>query len=183
MAAKFIRGLPLIEAPVTRLLILGSMPGQESLLRQQYYAHPRNTFWFIIGELLGIDSTIEYQERLQIIREKHISLWDVIENCIRPGSLDGNIVNSSEKANNIKYFYRRHPELEAIAFNGRKARQSFTTHFLRRDPQLWQKLILLDLPSTSPAHATLRPQEKSGLWQAKLTPFLSRNQHSKQIGN
>lgn len=172
MDPEFLSGLPLIEATTTQLLILGSMPGQESLNRQQYYAHPRNTFWFIMANLLKIGSTLSYPEHQKMLKQNRISLWDVLNNCVRPGSLDSDIVAISEVANNLGDFYRRHPELQAIAFNGRKARHSFTRHFLRRDKKRWQNLTLIDLPSTSPAHATLRPAEKLLRWQESLAPFL-----------
>ena len=173
MDPELLSGLPPIETAGARLLILGSMPGQESLNRQQYYAHPRNSFWFIMTKLLKVKSTLSYLERQQILKQNRISLWDVLENCVRPGSLDGDIVAISEVANKLEDFYRRQPKLQAIAFNGRKARHSFTRHFLRHDKKRWQNLTLIDLPSTSPAHAALRPAEKLKLWQEKLAPFLA----------
>ena len=172
MDPELLRGLPPIEAATTRILILGSMPGQESLNQQKYYAHPRNAFWFIMAGLLKFESTLSYPKRQKMLTENRVSLWDVLENCVRPGSLDGDIVTTSEVANNLDDFYRRHPELQAIAFNGRKARHSFTRHFLRHDKKRWQNLTLIDLPSTSPAHAALRPAEKLKLWQENLAPFL-----------
>ncbi len=172
MDSDILSGLPPIEAVTTRLLILGSMPGQESLNRQQYYAHPRNAFWFIMDDLLKNGSKLSYPERQKMLKESRISLWDVLSNCVRPGSLDGDIVAKSEVANNLDGFCRRHPELQAIAFNGQKARHSFTRHFLRHDKVSWQNLTLIDLPSTSPAHATLGPTEKRQRWQKNLALFL-----------
>ncbi len=172
MDPELLSGLPPIEAATTRLLILGSMPGQESLNRQQYYAHPRNAFWFIMADLLKSGSKLSYPERQKMLKESRISLWDVLNNCIRPGSLDGDIVTKSEVANDLGDFYRRHPELQAVAFNGRKARNSFTRHFLRQDKTNWQNLTLIDLPSTSPAHAGLSLAEKQRRWQKNLALFL-----------
>ena len=172
MGPELLSGLPPIEATTTRLLILGSMPGQESLNQQRYYAHPRNAFWFIMANLLKVESELNYPERRKMLRRNRISLWDILENCVRPGSLDGAIVSKSEVANELDAFYRRHPELRAIAFNGRKARHSFTRHFLRHDKKRWQNLTLIDLPSTSPAYATLRPAEKLQRWQESMAPFL-----------
>ena len=172
MDTELLSGLPPIEAANTRLLILGSMPGQESLARQQYYAHPRNAFWLIMADLLRIRSELSYPERQKMLKQNRISLWDVLGYCVRPGSLDGDIVAQSEVANNLDDFYRRHPELQAIAFNGRKARHSFTRHFLRHNNTCWQNLTLIDLPSTSPAHAALRPAEKQQLWHKGLASFL-----------
>lgn len=172
MGSDFITGLPPIEATSTRLLILGSMPGQESLNQQQYYAHPRNAFWYIMTKLLMLQPEQSYPERQKALKQRRISLWDVLDNCIRPGSLDSDIVNTSEVANRLEDFHHRHPELQAIAFNGQKARHSFTRHFLRHDQTCWQNLTLIDLPSTSPAYAALRPAEKLQLWRKALTLFL-----------
>jgi len=173
MGSKLLSGLPPIETAATRLLILGSMPGQESLNRQRYYAHPRNSFWFIMAGLISLEEGSGYEERLNSLRQHGISLWDVLDNCVRPGSLDSDIVATTERANDLKGFQQRHPELEAIAFNGRKARHSFTRHLLHHDEKTWQKLTLIDLPSTSPAHAALRPAEKFMLWQKSLAPFIT----------
>ena len=159
------------------------MPGQESLRRQQYYAHPRNAFWFIMNSLIDLKEGTSYIERLDFLKKNQISLWDVIGNCIRPSSLDSDIVNLSEVPNKLDEFCRRHPELEAIAFNGRKARNSFTRHFLRPNKTRWQNLKLIDLPSTSPAHAALRPPAKLKLWQKSLIPFLTPSPKTKHLSN
>ena len=85
-----IHGFQPISHPDARILILGSMPSRESLARQQYYAHPRNAFWPIITELLGIES-VEYADRARGIKELGVAVWDVLADCIRPGSLDSDI--------------------------------------------------------------------------------------------
>jgi TDG/mug DNA glycosylase family protein len=148
------------------------MPGQESLNRQQYYAHPRNAFWFIMAGLLKLPPELSYPKRQKALKQNRISLWDVLDNCVRPGSLDSDIVSHSEVANKLEDFHHRHPKLQAIAFNGRKARLSFTRHFLRHDQTRWQNLTLIDLPSTSPAYAALRPEKKLQLWREGLNSFL-----------
>ena len=165
-------GLDAVEAPTCRLLILGSMPGRESLLRQQYYAHPRNQFWPIMTTLLGGEPKAPYPERLNLLKNNRISLWDVIGACIRPGSLDGDIDPHSEVPNPLPALINRHPELKALAFNGRKAESSFKRHFLKPDPALCHDLELIDLPSTSPAYAGLKADVKLALWREKLAPFL-----------
>ncbi|MCD6532712.1 MAG: DNA-deoxyinosine glycosylase [Deltaproteobacteria bacterium] len=172
MGPNILNGLAPIEATSTQLLILGSMPGQESLNRQQYYAHPRNAFWFIMAGLLKFPPELSYPERQKALKQNRISLWDVLDNCIRPGSLDSDIVGNSEVANKLDDFHHRHLELQTIAFNGRKARLSFTRHFLRHNQTRWQNLTLIDLPSTSPAYAALRPAKKLERWHKALSPFL-----------
>ena len=160
-----------VEATLSRLLILGSMPGRESLARQQYYAHPRNAFWPIMAALLQSKPERSYPERLRLLTDNRISLWDVIGSCQRAGSLDAAIPAASEAPNPIDRFCRRHPELEAIAFNGNRARDSFRRHFLRKN-RVPANLKLVALPSTSPAYAALRPEAKLELWRERLAPWL-----------
>jgi len=165
-------GFPPVVAPQTRLLILGSMPGVESLRQQQYYAHPRNAFWFIMGKLFGAHAALDYKERKGILIQQQISLWDVLAHCVRPGSLDSDIRPESEAVNQLDVFCRNQPELRAVAFNGRRARETFNRHFFKKSPEPWQNLLLIDLPSTSPAHAALRPNQKLAAWQQCLKPVL-----------
>jgi len=161
-----------ITAPQSRVLILGSMPGVESLKQQQYYAHPRNTFWMIMGELVGAYPELDYDERIEHLKQNRISLWDVLGCCVRPGSLDGDIERGSEAANPLADFCRGQPGVRALAFNGRKARETFQRHFLKKDPLFWQDFQLIDLPSTSPAYASLRPAAKLEIWRQRLWPVL-----------
>ncbi len=165
-------GLGPVEAATSRILILGSMPGRESLDRQQYYAHPRNAFWPIMLALLKGDPDLPYPERLRLLTGNRISLWDVIGSCTRSGSLDAAIPAASERPNRLDQFCRRHPELEVIAFNGRRAEISFRRHFLSRKGKLATGYHRIALPSTSPAYAALRPDAKLELWRRQLAPFL-----------
>ena len=160
-----------VEAPTSRLLILGSMPGRESLARQQYYAHPRNAFWPIMLTLLKGEPGLDYPRRLALLTVGRISLWDVIGTCLRSGSLDAAIPAASEAPNPIDRFLRRHPELEAIAFNGRRAEISFRRHFDRGKHHSCSPRLVA-LPSTSPAYAAIRPAVKLQLWRRRLAPFL-----------
>ena len=165
-------GFPPIAAPRARLLILGSMPGVESLRRQQYYAHPRNAFWLVMGELVGACPELDYVERVELLKQNRISLWDVLDRCVRPGSLDGDIERTSETVNPLFGFCREQSELRALAFNGRKARETFARHIEKKDPLFWQDFQLIDLPSTSPAYASLRPAAKLEIWRQRLRPVL-----------
>lgn len=157
--------MPAVQNRQASVLILGSMPGEASLLQQQYYAHPRNAFWPLMACLLGFSEQLEYQERLKALQNSGIALWDVIDNCLRQGSLDSAI--RQEQVNNFEQFFTEHPTVRAIAFNGAKALQSF-----RRQVMPVQKLpadlILLSLPSTSPAHASLSFEQKRQQWQQIL---------------
>ncbi len=157
--------MPAVQNRQARVLILGSMPGEASLLQQQYYAHPRNAFWPLMASLLGFSAQLKYQERLSALQRGGIALWDVIDNCLRQGSLDSAI--RQEQVNNFEQFFTEHPAVRAVAFNGAKALQSF-----RRQVMPVQKLpadlILLSLPSTSPAHASLSFEQKKQQWQQIL---------------
>lgn len=129
----------------SRVLILGSMPGVESLRKQQYYAHPRNHFWQIIYGLFGRAPDASYEKRLDFILDQGLALWDVIEKCEREGSLDANIKN--ERANKIKELLTMYPNIRTVVFNGTKAYDTyrkkigFATH---------GQLDYKRLPSTSP---------------------------------
>ena len=84
-------GFPPVASPASRVLVLGSLPGQESLRRRQYYAHPRNAFWAIIERLFEIPAAVAYARRVQMLRRSGVALWDVCAAAVRPGSLDGAI--------------------------------------------------------------------------------------------
>lgn len=148
------------------VLILGSMPGKESLKQNQYYAHPHNVFWKIMGELVGAQRELPYKERLLKLTAAHIALWDVLKTCEREGSLDSDIQN--ETANDFVSFFRMHPLITHVFFNGAKAEQSFNKFVLAK-----QKLPPLNfrrLPSTSPAHAGMRYTEKLKVWREAMNP-------------
>jgi TDG/mug DNA glycosylase family protein len=146
------------------ILILGSMPGTESLKQHQYYAHPRNLFWDFIDEFFGIDCNRPYPERLQKLRSKHVALWDVAYQCERPGSLDSNIKSASIVPNDFSAFFEAHPDIQAIFFNGQKAAQIYRKLVLPSLPAKWQALPLHALPSTSPAHAAMNREDKMKQW-------------------
>jgi double-stranded uracil-DNA glycosylase len=152
-------------APVSnadaRVLILGSMPGRESLRQNQYYAHPSNVFWKIMGELTGARPALPYPERLRILQSSGIALWDVLGSCERDGSLDSDIRN--ESANDFAAFFAQHPHIAQVFFNGAKAEQCFRKSVLEK--QALPPLSLHRLPSTSPAHAGMRYAEKLQAWR------------------
>ncbi len=135
-----------------RLLILGSMPSIASLRQGQYYGHPRNRFWPLMGELFGAGPECTYPQRTRRLRALGIALWDVLATCERSGSLDAAIVRRSEQANPLADLLRLNPQLKQVCFNGRAAEQAFRRHVR---PQLPADALpmLLCLPSTSPANA------------------------------
>ena len=151
-----------------RCLILGSMPGTASLDANQYYAHPRNGFWKIMQSLFGgnIDT---YKQRLEILEDNKIALWDSLKHCHRPGSLDANIGKDSVTGNDFNSLFLQHSTIETIAFNGKAAEKWFRELTL---PNLTapEKYKLVSLPSSSPAMAMLSVAEKTVQWRASLLP-------------
>ena len=162
-------GFPPVADARARCLILGSMPGAASLAAGAYYAHPRNAFWRIMGELVGAGPQLPYAERLLRLQEAGIALWDVLAACERPGSLDADIVPASVRSNDFRGFLAAHPQIERVCFNGTAAENLFRRHVL---PALENAgLRLLRLPSTSPAHAARGYEEKLAAWRtAIVTP-------------
>lgn len=157
-----IRSFPPVAAPDARRLILGSMPGEASLNAGQYYAHPRNAFWRIMGDLLGAGPALPYPARLARLTAAGIALWDVVADCERRGSLDAAIVRESVQANDFRHFFAEHPGIEQVFFNGAAAEKLFRRHVL---PGLDGVPIELHrLPSTSPAHAARGYADKLAAW-------------------
>lgn len=159
-----IHGFPPIADPSARLLILGSMPGTESLRANQYYAHPRNALWRIVGDFLGTGLGESYPARCERLMSTGIALWDVLASCTRAGSLDTAI--SDALANDFAVFLAAHPHITHIYFNGATAEKSFRRLVL---PSLEPRAIRYQrLPSTSPAHAALSYAEKLAAWTLAL---------------
>ena len=161
LAAGSVRCFAPVAGTGARLLILGSMPGLESLRAGQYYAHPRNAFWPIIAGLTGIAHDAPYAQRLRALRARGIALWDVLAACTRPGSLDSAIDAGSVTVNDLRGFLRQHPQIRDVLFNGAAAERFFLRHVA---PGLDPGLRLTRLPSTSPAHATRSRDEKRRQW-------------------
>ena len=153
---------PVADGSVTRL-ILGSMPGEASLRAGQYYAHPRNLFWRILGEILGMDPGMSYASRVGALLSEGIALWDVLDSCIRPGSMDAAIEMDSVIVNDFKTFFARHPQVRRVYFNGSTAERCYRRWVSPLLPAV--PLICERLPSTSPAHAAMSYEKKLAAWR------------------
>ena len=162
---SFCHSFPAVVDENARTLILGSMPGRASLDVNQYYAHPRNAFWRIMGVLFGADPELPYTRRLQILQQHQIALWDVMKSCDRPGSLDSAINESSIEANDFAGLFTRYPNIDAVFFNGAKAEQSFNKYVITELAAGLLPSIRIRLPSTSPAHASIDFKAKLILWE------------------
>lgn len=152
-------------APVARqdacLLILGSMPGVASLDAMEYYAFAHNVFWKIMADLFSAGPELDYSLRLQKLTENHIALWDVIETCHRPGSLDSAISDDGMVTNDFNGFFAQQPHITHIYFNGQKAAGLFKK---KVTPGLSGHYEYLVLPSTSPAYAAKSYAAKLEAW-------------------
>ncbi|MCA1778043.1 MAG: DNA-deoxyinosine glycosylase [Xanthomonadaceae bacterium] len=167
-------GFAPVCSPSARVLILGSMPGQASLQQQQYYAHPRNAFWPILSELLGFDAGLDYRDRLDLVGRRRIALWDVLAECVRPGSLDSAIRRETIRVNDFSAFLGHCPDISRIVFNGQTAARFWALHVL---PGLSPSLANIEcrvLPSTSPAHAACSRAQKLEAWRAALCDLTGR---------
>lgn len=155
---ELLTSFPPIIDERAQILILGSMPGAESLRLQQYYANPRNQFWKILYDLFDTEVSSIYAERVAFLRSKKLALWDVIGNCYREGSLDSNI--REEKVNNLPVLFQAYPSLKTVLFNGGKAYETYKKWLgFKAIPQVtFQKLT-----STSPAN-TKKYAEKLTEW-------------------
>lgn len=160
-----VRSFPPIALPDARVLILGSMPGAASLSAGQYYAHPRNLFWPIMGALVGAAPELPYPHRIARLAEAGIAVWDVLASCVRPGSLDSSIAEA--QANDFAAFFARHRRIGHVFFNGSMAQTSFR-RLVRPTLPATLSLHCARLPSTSPAHAGLSREAKLAAWRAVL---------------
>ena len=164
-------GFPAVEPRRARVLILGTLPSAESIRQGQYYAHPRNAFWPIMGALFGAGREWPYDRRLRRLAARGVMLWDVLRAAQRPGSLDSAIHPRRRESNAVPKLLARHPELEAIVFNGGPAEGLFRRHVAARCGGRRADLKLVRLPSTSPAHASRTYAQKLAAWRAALAPF------------
>ncbi len=149
----------------TRLLLLGSLPGEQSLVLQQYYGHQQNKFWELLGAVIGADlRAMAYDARLATLLAHGVGLWDVVAEAHRQGSLDSNI--RARDDNDLLGLLARYPNIKAIGFNGGTAGK-LGIKVLGARAAAYQ---IVALPSSSPAY-TLPYAEKAVQWQA-LQPIL-----------
>jgi hypoxanthine-DNA glycosylase len=155
-----------VVTPTTRVLILGSLPGEASLAAGRYYAHPRNAFWQLAGAVIGRDDLpdLAYEARLDVLLGAGIGLWDTIASAQRSGSLDAAI--RAADAAPLQALADRLQNLCTIAFNGAKSAQ------IGRRVLAGTSLTLIDLPSSSPANAAIPLAEKRRKW-LELQQFIA----------
>jgi hypoxanthine-DNA glycosylase len=156
---------PPVVAADTRVLVLGSLPGEKSLETRRYYAHPQNRFWYLIGRVIGRDLVpLDYDARLAALFAARVGLWDTVASAQRAGSLDASIREAEHNA--LSELVASLPGLRAVGFNGKTSAKIGM-------PQLaGTHLALIPLPSSSPANASISLAEKEKLWGA-LAEFLA----------
>ncbi len=143
----------------TKTLILGSFPSKQSFENDFYYAHPRNQFWKILGSITGYP-TVNRDQKIWLLKEAKIGLWDMIASCSRENSLDSSL--EDEVVNDIPSLLEQHPSIERVALTGRKAEALWEVHFGHIETET------IYLPSPSPAYAKMSIEEKISKWQKLL---------------
>ena len=155
---------PPVVAPDTRVLVLGSLPGERSLAAGRYYAHPRNSFWHLIGQAIGIElEPLDYELRLAALLRNKVGLWDTVASARRTGSLDTAIREA--EPNPLADLADSLPDLRAVGFNGKASARVGMPLLAGRG------FALVPLPSSSPANASVPLAAKEKLW-AGLAEFL-----------
>ena len=149
---------PPIAAPDAQVLILGTMPSVKSLQLSQYYGNKANAFWKLMFLICNEPFSLDYNVRKDLLIKNKIAVWDTLQACEREGSLDSAI--NSEVPNNFEDFFNSHPEIKLIAFNGLSAAAYFHAH--GKKPL---NVVLVTLPSTSPANASMSFNQKLKAWE------------------
>jgi len=163
-------GFPAIVTTNSKILVLGTIPGNESIKRGEYYANSRNQFWFIMGEICDAKPQLSYLQRKVKIEESGIAVWDVLKSCVRSGSSDKSI--TSPQPNDFRSFFLLHPAICAILFNGNRARKYFSKRVIPQLDSNLSNLILITLPSTSSTNTTKNKNAKLHEWQEAISHLL-----------
>lgn len=158
--------LPLVSAK-SKILVLGTMPGEKSIATQQYYGHPGNQFWNIMFATFEAQFTTDYQARKALLDRHCIALWNVLESCERTGSQDVNIKN--EKVNDFDQFHRKYPGISHIFFESKTAQKLYFKHVTPRPG-----IEYAALPSTSGLYAGMSRAAKVQAWQAVANTALKK---------
>ncbi|WP_437918234.1 DNA-deoxyinosine glycosylase [Sphingobacterium sp. LRF_L2] len=146
----------------SKILILGSLPGDRSIIENQYYAHPRNRFWNTLAALFEEPIPTDYKNKIDLLQRRKIAVWDVCAKAHRIGSMDTAIVE--EIPNQINQLLLKEDHINAVCFNGQTAEKLYDKYFIRLP-----HLTYISLPSTSPANATFDQNRLIEKWKIILT--------------
>ena len=170
---KGVSGFAPIASSGAKLLVLGSLPSQLSLQKQQYYGNPQNKFWQLMGELFAAGPALPYAERVDRLAACGVAVWDVLRSSVRPGSMDSAIEQSSAVANDFAVFFAQPPDIRLVCFNGQKAAQLFARMVAPGLDAPCKTLRYQTLPSTSPAYASMSFEKKLEHWSLLKTVALA----------
>jgi len=151
---------PVVNAD-SKILILGTMPGEKSLLLQEYYGNKGNQFWRLLFSVFNTDLKMDYLDKIKFLKDNNIALWDVLQYCEREGSLDSNIKN--EIANDFQSFYTKYPNINSVFFSSKNAAAYYDRYVGRKEHIQYDVL-----PSPSGANATMSFIQKLEIWKVKL---------------
>jgi len=149
------------------VLILGTMPGEKSLNLQEYYGNRGNQFWRIMFSILNVALSHDYSQKVMLLQQNNIALWDVLAYCEREGSLDSNIKN--EVANDFDAFYKKYPKIKHVFFSSKNA-AAYYDRYVGKRPGLTYNV----LPSPSGANASMRFEQKLEIWNDLLGNLIKR---------
>lgn len=170
-------GFAPLLAPNAHTLILGSLPSVQSVATSQYYGNPQNAFWKIMGELFGAGQDLGYEQRVAKLIENGVSVWDVLQSCVRPGSMDAAFDMKSAVVNDFRAFLRAHTAVRRICFNGQAAQKIFRQRVTIDLPDNNRRIEYITLPSTSPAYAAMSFADKLKRWSViKEVPDVPKHQ-------
>lgn len=156
------QGLPPVVGEEPGVLLLGSFPSEISLSRSEYYANPRNQAWRLLGALFGAHAELAYSLRIEKLKARRVALWDVFQSCEREGSSDSAINLRTATFNDLPEFLEAHPSVRMIGLNGEKAFKAFKDRFAALESP---RLVIVPLPSSSPAHAAMTFLDKVAKWE------------------
>jgi hypoxanthine-DNA glycosylase len=157
------QALPPVIDKTTEYLILGTMPGEKSLLNREYYNNPKNQFWNIISSIFNNGRKLsDYNDKLEILKKNRIGLWDVLDTCEREGSLDSNIKNKT--LNNFDKLFKEFSNIKTVIFNGQESYNYFNSLVHEKADKRY-----LQLTSTSSANTHKTVDEKTQEWKTALT--------------
>jgi len=166
-------GFPPICGSCPKVLILGSLPSQKSVQLGQYYGHPQNAFWQIMGDLVDAGPNLPYPERATRLESSRIAVWDVLAASVRPGSMDAAIVGATARGNDFSTFFGQHTGIRLVCFNGQAAEKYFRKLVSSNTRRDFAGIDFQTLPSTSPAYAAMTYREKLQTWSRILVPIIT----------
>ena len=167
---EFSSGFEPIASTDATVLILGSLPSQQSLRKREYYGNPQNAFWHVMGALFDAGPDLPYLMRTEKLKFHSIAVWDVLKSSVRPGSMDAAIDLTTAIPNDFQAFFEEHPLLELLCFNGKKAAELYRRLVAPQGISSIDKIEFRTMPSTSPAYASMKLDEKVRHWSAVRRP-------------